>query len=272
MLMVGGGAGFGTARDHPGRPVCVRLQESLRKVVGEGGYDGWKVEAVVVERCSNDVTRLGLVASRPGRPDASYLGLTVAAKIEVQTAKVAAGPKRAVKSILGSVLARTWRLFSFPAVNNFMQRYRPGRLSVEYSAGSLVLEAEARVVGTDRRVRLVLGDEGRDPVERYQVPGIDAFCGRRELLRLAEVISDEYPGCRAVWVEGVKERAGNNDAGCSTCPEGDEDCIPDAWRLRAVLEGAGCPPVVSVRIGTRLDSSEPRQHGKWEDAGWPEGR
>ncbi len=185
--------------------------------------------------------------------------------MEFATARAAGRFGRTIAKELESLRARTLGLISNPAVGNFIDRYRPGAIRVESSPGSFLVKTEVLWQGIDRKVKLVLDGRRRDPVQYYEVPGVDAFCGRRELLRLAEAISDELAGCRAVWVEGRKEPV-TAESETAVCRPGDEDCIPDAWRLRAVLEGQGCPPVVSLKVGKFLAKGVLERHDSWEEA------
>ncbi len=160
------------------------------------------------------------------------------------------------------------------AVRRFAERYPP----VEAVVGSrcegklpVLLRGclPGRKPGERPELGLLLANGHRDPVDSYQLPGIDALPGRRELLRFAESLSDHHPLCRAAWVraqrmndsgpaapgngQATEGANGSNGAGRCRFPLG--DCLEAAFGLEGRLVGPGCPERYSVTVDQQLATS-----------------
>ena len=272
------------ARSRPAADWCTRVAARAERLAGGRESSGWLVELLRPERC---LSHQGAEFTVRAHTRAQLSDSGVELLLE-QTLTLESGDGRRADSLdanLARLLSRAGKLVAWlrqqkPA-RRFAERYGPLGGKVLMAAGSgQVLLTGGRMAPLGRRPYLLLASGSRDAVRAYAVAGSAGLPVRRELLRLAEAVSDHHPGCRVVWAEGraLPRRAGDetesdggdgNDGGVAApCPGDDEDCIPDRWLVRGALAGPACPAAITVEVSERLLVGNYHAWQKQEQAGW----
>jgi hypothetical protein len=187
---------------------------------------------------------IGLLASTPL---SSTLGVSYRVRLPVSSdPKTGASPSSEKDYIYKDLPAKIKDLLSQieheESVHSFFERYEPTLVSIDVSNGADKFQIEFRSKGAVGAG----GMEGPQLLMQATVPGfvvayhitrLDGLPVRRELLRFAELLSVQYPGCMAGHIHAQRQE--------STADEKDKKT---RWVIGARLHGKGCLSQITLTI------------------------
>ncbi len=257
-LLLGARAGAqpgpGECAPHALEPAAVK--ESLRRWSGLGPFAQWRLVGVGLDACAREgrvEARLELAPPEKW----SKRALPYRLRLDLGLDADAGSPARPAPETWRAIPAELKRLIgeleTDEDVGRFLARFRVVRVELRPAEGgggwlAAVWTDPGPHQAVERGAAMTYRSGAPGGVASYQLPRMDAWPARRELLRFLEVLSLRHPGCRPTWLE----------ARCEPAPP--PSAVPDAtaasapsWTLRAELleasaDGRACPSAFQAAI------------------------